>query len=90
MKKINNLQRWCWTAPMKSGQSTAIISALLFILTPGYSQEVEMADTMRSEGKIYVVVAIVLLILAGLIGYLVMIDRKATRLERKLDGKKPS
>ncbi len=63
---------------------------LTMAILPAYAQEVEMADTMRSEGKIYVVVAIALLILAGLIGYLVVIDRKATRLEQKLEGKKPS
>ena len=40
---------------------------------------------MRSEGKIYVVVAIILVILAGLIIYIVFIDRKAARLEKKID-----
>ncbi len=49
---------------------------------------VEMADTMRSEGKIYVVVAILTTILAGLIIYLVMIDRKVTKLEKNLDQDK--
>ncbi|HWA34301.1 MAG TPA: hypothetical protein VG737_09245 [Cyclobacteriaceae bacterium] len=87
MKKINNLRRWCSLAPI---QSSALTAVLLLLLTPGYSQGVEMADNMRSEGKIYVVVAILLLILAGLIGYLILIDRKATRLERKLEEKKPS
>ncbi len=64
-----------------------IISVLLACLLslPGFSQEVEMADTMRSEGKIYVVVAIVLVILAGLILYVFTLDRKASRLEQKLD-----
>lgn len=51
-------------------------------------QEVEMADTMRSEGKIYVVVAILALILFGLIGYLVTLDRKVTKLEKKLSERK--
>lgn len=51
----------------------------------GFAQEVEMADAMRSEGKIYVVVAILLVILAGLIAYVIAIDRKATRMEKKLD-----
>jgi heme A synthase len=66
---------------------TALMMTLVFFLCsiPGYSQNAEMADTMRSEGKIYVVISIVLLILAGLFGYLVVIDRKAARLERKLD-----
>ncbi len=57
----------------------------LFML-PGMlsAQPVEMADTMRSEGKIYVVVAILLLIFAGVITYLVMLDRKISRIEKKL------
>jgi hypothetical protein len=37
---------------------------------------------MRSDGKIYVVVAVVLTILAGLILYVVRLDRKITRLEK--------
>ena len=57
----------------------------LLLASPAYSQEVEMADGMRADGKIYVVVAVLLVILIGLIAYLFMIDRKATRLEKKLD-----
>ncbi len=63
---------------------TSLFAFLLLSFT-GFSQEVEMADGMRSEGKIYVVVAILLVILSGLIFYVVIIDRKATRLEKKLD-----
>jgi positive regulator of sigma E activity len=44
--------------------------------------EVEMADTFRSEGKIYVVVAVVLTILIGLFIYLIRLDRKLQRLEK--------
>ncbi len=50
------------------------------------NNEVEMADTMRSEGKIYVVVAVVLIILLGLIGYTTHIDRKLSRLEKGEDN----
>lgn len=46
-------------------------------------KEVEMADTMRSNGRIYVVVAVVVVILIGLILYLVRLDRKITRLEKE-------
>ena len=52
------------------------------------SAQPEMADAMRSEGKIYVVVAILLIIFAGLVVYLVMLDRKVTRIEKKLPEKK--
>ncbi|NCI48144.1 CcmD family protein [Sediminibacterium sp. WSJ-3] len=40
------------------------------------------ADIMRSNGKIYVVVAVVLVILAGLLLYVVSLDRKISRLEK--------
>ncbi len=46
-------------------------------------QNVEMADSMRADGKIYVVVAVVLLITLGLIGYLVRLDKKINKLEKK-------
>lgn len=59
-----------------------------FLLSHIANAQPEMADTMRSEGKIYVVVAILLIIFAGLIGYLVMLDRKVTRIEKKLPEKK--
>ena len=49
------------------------------------NQEIEMADTMRSEGKIYVVVAVVLIILLGLLGYTTHIDRILSKLEKGED-----
>ena len=45
-------------------------------------KKIDMADTMRSNGKIYVVVAIILTIFAGLIFYLIRIDRKITKIEK--------
>jgi len=66
-----------------------ILAFLMLTSLATYAQqEVEMADTMRSEGKIYVVVAIVALILFGLIGYLVQLDRKVSKLEKRLSEKK--
>lgn len=61
-----------------------LVIVLLMLPVILNAQPVEMADTMRSEGKIYVVVAILLLIFAGLITYLVMLDRKITKIEKKL------
>ena len=51
-------------------------------------QEVEMADALRSEGKIYVVVAILLVIFGGIVAYLFSIDRKVSRLEKRVQDKK--
>lgn len=47
------------------------------------SSNVPMADAMRSNGKIYVVLAVILTIFAGIILYLVRLDRKLTRLEKE-------
>jgi CcmD family protein len=52
------------------------------------AQDAEMADVMRSNGKIYVVVAIVLIVLVGLISYLFLLDRKISKLEKQLNEKK--
>lgn len=49
--------------------------------------DVPMADGLRAEGKIYVVVTIILIVLAGLIAYLFMMDRKVKKLENLLADK---
>lgn len=47
------------------------------------NDQVEMAEQMRADGKIYVVVAVVLVVFIGLILYLISIDRKISRLEKE-------
>jgi CcmD family protein len=44
----------------------------------------EMADALRQNGKIYVVVAVILVVVVGLIGYLISLDRKVSRLEKEI------
>ena len=63
---------------------SSLLLAVLLAL-PAFSQEAEMADGLRADGKIYALVAILLVILVGLVAYLITIDRKASRLERKLE-----
>jgi ABC-type branched-subunit amino acid transport system permease subunit len=65
------------------------IVLLIMLCSPllALAQDAEMADTMRSNGKIYVVVAIALVILFGLIGYLIFIDKKITGLEKRIANK---
>lgn len=53
------------------------------------AQPAEMADALRANGKIYVLVAIILTILAGLFVYLVRLDRKVSRLEKERGDRKP-
>ncbi|WP_045690037.1 CcmD family protein [Hymenobacter sp. AT01-02] len=48
------------------------------------ANEPEMADSLRLNGKIYVVVAVITVVLAGLLFFLVSLDRKLTRLEKEV------
>jgi uncharacterized membrane protein len=43
-----------------------------------------MASTMRSNGKIYVVVAVVTTILIGLIAYIIRVEKKISSIENDL------
>jgi hypothetical protein len=47
------------------------------------TKKVEMADLMRSNGRIYVVIAVMLTILIGLVLYIVRLDRKISAMEKE-------
>jgi hypothetical protein len=59
-----------------------LLLLLPFGLAAQGSQSVEMADAFRQEGKIYVVVLGLVIILTGVVLFLIRVDRKLTRLER--------
>lgn len=70
----------------------SILVFVLILLTGSiFAQDnapVEMADGLYQSGKIYVVVAVLSIIFIGIIGYLIMIDRKVSRLEKQIgEGK---
>jgi uncharacterized membrane protein len=52
--------------------------------TAAVEQNVEMADTLRQDGKIYVVVIVLLTVLAGVFVYLISLDRKVSKLEKQI------
>lgn len=58
----------------------SILSALLL--------QVPMADAFRSDGKIYVVVAVILIILFGMFFYLFRLDKKIDKLEEEVKKSK--
>lgn len=65
-----------------------ILFSVLFMLIPAFimaqpSGPVEMADGLRSSGKIYVVVAVIVTLFTGLVIYIISIDRKITKLEKE-------
>ena len=50
--------------------------------------QIEMADDFRGEGKIYVVIMVVLLILGGIFLTLFWFDRRLSQIEKQIEGKK--
>ncbi|WP_316806377.1 CcmD family protein [Pedobacter agri] len=64
-----------------------IIFSLILMLTTiqlfAQDNGVEMADTLRSNGKIYVVVACIVIILVGLLAYLFSIDKRLKKIEKE-------
>jgi CcmD family protein len=62
-----------------------IFGLLINIASFAQNENAEMADLMRRDGKIYVVVAVILIIFIGIILYLVRLDRKISKLEKTID-----
>lgn len=47
----------------------------------------EMADALRSNGKLYVVISVISLIFLSLVFFLVRLDRKVKKMEDKMNEK---
>ena len=74
---------------MKSSKRIKLIAA--FIIAALFSKNAaaaDMADAMRNDGKIWVVVAVLVIILSGLFIFLFSIDRKVTAIEKQLNQDK--
>jgi hypothetical protein len=63
------------------------ILLLLTVATFAQNTEPQMADTMRNDGKIYVVVLVLSVVFACLATYLIIIDRKLKKLEDTFNKK---
>ena len=67
---------------MKKILLSALLLACFVSAFAQQNQPVEMADEMRSSGKIYVVVATITIIFVGLAIYLFSIDRRLKKIEK--------
>ncbi len=56
---------------------------LLLMSATGVMAQTEMADVMRADGKIYVVVVVLATIFAGIFAYLIHLDRKISNIEKE-------
>lgn len=59
-----------------------VVGLISSVLATAQDNTETTANLMRSNGKIYVVVAVCLTILIGLFIYVFVLDRKITRLEK--------
>ncbi len=69
----------------------SLCSLLIFSATAFAQQEQferpEMADGLYESGKIYVVVTVLAIIFVGIVGYLIVLDRKIAKLEKEIKNK---
>ncbi len=76
MKRILALVLLCISLSSFAQEKIAVTDA-------DYSNNaVEMADEMRADGKIYVLVGIIVIIFAGITLYVINTDRKISKLEK--------
>jgi len=60
-----------------------VLFATALAQAPG-PESPQMADGLYQSGKIYVVVTAVVIIVAGLLFYLISLDRKVSKIEREI------
>ena len=73
---------------MKILKSLTVLSLILISSTvSARPSEIEMADAMLENGKIYVVIAVLCPVFMGLVVYTIMIDRKLSKLEKEVNEK---
>lgn len=60
-----------------------VLGVMLPTVILAQGSEIEMADRMREDGKIYVVVAVLSIVFAGIVLYLISLDRKIKKLEKQ-------
>lgn len=60
-----------------------LVSITLSFTASAQASDIEMADQFRADGKIYVVIAVVSVVLIGLFAYLFRLERKVSALEKR-------
>jgi CcmD family protein len=65
-----------------------ILVVVFFVLNASFNflnaaSEIDMADKMRADGKIYVVVAVLSIVFVGIILFLVRLERRLNKLEKE-------
>ncbi len=82
---------FCYSKPMHSLYKKITLFLLAVFssaaLRAQSGSDVEMADAMRTNGMIYVVVAVASVVMIGLLAYVFATDRKISKIENELKEK---
>jgi CcmD family protein len=66
----------------------SLLFTLLVNISQGMAQNVEMADGLRTSGKIYVVVGVLCIIFIGIVVFLINLDNKLSKLKKEIEQSK--
>jgi len=72
----------------KAPLATLLLLSHTLLAQQPVSNGVEMADRLRADGKIWVVVTVVAAVFAGIIIYLIRLDRQIGKLEETVKSQK--
>lgn len=72
----------------KAPLATLLLLSHTLLAQQPVSNGVEMADRLRADGKIWVVVTVVAAVFAGIIIYLIRLDRQIGKLEEAVKSQK--
>lgn len=61
-----------------------LLNKILSVIMLNTVQENQMAELLRSNGKIYVVVSVLSIIFIGIVAYLIFLDKKINRMEKMI------
>ena len=70
---------------MRNKAFRLFLLTLLSVLTFSTRGEAQVMDALNSDNKIYVVVLVLATIFAGIIAFLIYLERKMARLEKKFN-----
>lgn len=70
---------------MKKLITAIVLTMLTVLMATAKVPEVEMADHMRADGKIYVVVSVMTILFLGMLIYLILLDKKISKIEQSLN-----
>ena len=62
---------------------TLILSLISTVSVWAQGNDIEMAEMMRSDGKIYIVISVLMIIFIGFIFYLMRLDSRITKMEKE-------